>query len=349
MYLQSLILQNFRNFNKINCEFDKRISIILGKNGFGKSNIIEAINFISTAKSFKTNILSECILEGEQTAYILSKLVDHQNLVREINIEIFSKGKRIECDRNRLQKSSELLRIAYFVLINNSDIDIVSKTPSIKRQFLDYFLAKVSPEYLNISQNYRKLIKNKNILLKNSKKINEDILLMYNSKLLELNNKILHFRLNYIEYLNNKIKIYLNKYFLEYDSDKFEISYCNSLENKSSKEVYNKEMKYRECLYGSHRDSLDIIFKGRDVKKFMSLGEKRLISLLLKLGEKDYLVEECWKSPVILIDDAFLELDELKKAVFQQILENDLQIILTTVSKNSIYMPLNSYKLIELN
>ncbi|OGI08085.1 MAG: hypothetical protein A2Y40_09695 [Candidatus Margulisbacteria bacterium GWF2_35_9] len=342
MLVNSIELINFRNYSSRKFQFNNNLNLIIGNNGQGKSNLIEAIQFLSISKSIKTNISLELIKSGCIESSIIAEITDDDSFKNSIHIKFNNRGKQIILNNKLLIKSSDLLKTFNTVYISEEDINIVSGSPVERRRFLDGFLTKTDFEYMDNLKQFKQIIKQKSKLLK-EEKINRDILVLYNTKLIGINKIIIKKRRKFLEYVKENIQNYLENKFHHIKNKKVEIIYTNTLNNENDeKEMVNKEIKYRECLYGAHRDDFSINFQEKNVKKYMSLGQKRLISFILKLSEKDYLIKYKKINPVILVDDAFNGLDDQTIKITEELLQDSLQKIVTTTNKNKLFSNINS-------
>jgi len=323
MLIKSIYLYNFRTFIDKRFTFTEQNNLIIGLNGKGKSNLIEAINFLSSARSFKTNINKEIINFNQKEASLIAEVVNEKK-VSKINIVFKEDGsKKISINNSILNKSSDLLKEFTAILVSPNDITIIDGTPSVRRRYLDTILSKTLPGYLDIVKEQKRIIDIKRKVLKGNT-INEDLLNIYHEQLKKVNTKIVSYRTKILQEIQETANKYFKQYY--YKVGFIELKYVDTF----LLEDIVKEKNYRECLYGSHRDDFEIYLNEKSAKKYSSTGEKRLISLLMKISEKNLFNDKLKIKPVLLLDDAFLGLDDERQTIFYELIESDHQKILTS-------------------
>lgn len=328
MLLKSIYLYNFRTFLDNKFTFQAINNLIIAPNGQGKSNLIEAINFFSSAKSFKTNINKEIINFNQKEASLISE-ISNNNKKSKINIIFKEDGyKKIIINNSLLKQTSDLLQEFTTILVSPNDVSIIDGQPSIRRKYVDTILSKISNGYLNNIKSYKKIIDIKRKFLKTNQ--NDQLLSIYQEQQENVNKIITNNRKQLLLELQEKINLYLKKYYPKIGS--IEIKYTDTFINMDCV----KEKEYRECLYGSHRDDFDILLNKISVKKYSSTGEKRLISLLFKMSEKQIFNTTLGIKPVLLLDDAFLGLDDERQTIFYSLIETDHQKIITSTDEKYI-------------
>lgn len=332
MILKRLSLQNFRSHKKQNFSFDKT-TIIIGKNTAGKTNIIEAINFLSSGKSFRAEKEFDTIFTDELFAKVVGIIEEEKN---EIILTVilshppaggqgtyFSK-KFLVNDVPRRQ--IDFVSNFYSVLFTPQDLDIISNSPSIRRKYIDSILYKALRHYRVALLTYEKALRNRNKMLDDmhdGKKNYSDKDFDYWNKILIENGKILtDEREQLVEYLNKSEK----------EMFEFTVFYDRSTitEDRLNK-YYEAERASGVTLVGPQRDEFVFLKKdGTTVKEFGSRGEQRLTILQTKILEVRFLKERTNREPVLLLDDIFSELDESNINKVFELLPNQQTIITTT-------------------
>jgi DNA replication and repair protein RecF len=335
VYVESIILKNYRNHASSQFIFDPTCNVILGNNGQGKSNLIEALYFLSLAKSYRTNNIQEVIEFGQTGAKIEATVIDRNNHKRNIGFHFTPKGKTVTLDHKILNKSSDLFDVLGILFLPHEDIQLICGSPAERRRYLDSVLSKLNLTYFNALKSFKRINKQKKIILKNDN-IDKVLYSTYQDEIGEYNKIITKERETYLSFIGNKLEEYFQTYLKK--EKKIIITYQNTLDKLSQEEVIAKEIRYRESIFGAHRDNFYIEMDKIDVKKFCSLGEKRLFSVLIKLAEKEYLSQLGYSNPLILVDDAFLELDSKYRTLIKPFFENASQKIMTTTSKKAVPM-----------
>ncbi|MFA4917615.1 MAG: hypothetical protein WC560_13220, partial [Syntrophales bacterium] len=253
----------------------------------------------------------------------------------QIQINIQDQQKTIKINQKTLNKSSELLKIFSTVTITHEDINIIDGEPTKRRKYLDITLSKTDTYYMHQLKDLKKIIKLKNIILKKEKFQKQNLLDDYQQKMTALNIQIVAKRKEFIQYIEKKLNHYLKQNPINKQLKNIEILYKDTLNEQPEQEILNKEVHYGECLYGAHRDDFYIQVGQTEAKKYLSLGEKRILSILLKLAEKDYYVEKFSINPVVLVDDAFMGLDAERAVIMKNLLDMKLQVIVTSTEKSA--------------
>ena len=347
MFIEKIKLENFRNYNLQEIEFDKNINIIYGDNAQGKTNILEAIFICSLGKSFRTNREKELINKEKEFCKI-EMISSKEDREVKINFELQEK-KNFFVNKIQTKKISEILGKNYIVLFTPEDIGILKNEPSKRRRFLNIMISQLRPIYVHMLSEYNKLIEQRNTYLKQIKFEGkpEENLEIWDEQIVKLGTKIYEYRKEFIEKINKKIHdIHLK-----------------TTENKEIiriKYVSNIEKNYLECLkknrksdiqkgytgVGIHRDDFEIYINGNLVSIYGSQGQKRTTIISLKLAEAEVIYEEIGERPIILLDDFMSELDKKRiQGLFKNIKEN--QVIITCT--DSFKINNSKYKLYKVN
>lgn len=230
MYIQKLVIENFRNYQKEKIEFDKNINIIYGDNAQGKTNILESIFVCSLGKSFRTNKDKEMINKNKD--FTIVEMISEKK-DRKINIKLeIKEKKKFYINSISAKKTSEIIGKNYIVLFTPEDIGIINNEPAKRRRFLNIMISQLRPVYINLLSEYNKVLEQRNIYLKQIKyegKPKEN-LYIWNEQLLKLGQKIYEYRKEFIEKINEKIyKIHLNT---TENKEKIKIKYISNIRNR---------------------------------------------------------------------------------------------------------------------
>lgn len=338
MLITNLKLQNFRNYEQLNIDFNKKINIIYGDNAQGKTNILEAIFVTSLGKSFRTNKEKELIKMGE----LFSKIeVEFSKSDRDgkIKIEISDK-KNILVNGVKIKKLSELLGIIHIVIFTPDDINILKNGPAQRRRFLDIFIGQLRPNYIYCLNMYLKALEQRNNYLKQIKFENksEEFLDIWDEKIAEYAEKVFNYRLEFINKIKNKIKSVHN--IITENNEEIDIEYISDF---TSKEEFFKKMKNNRKLdimkgyttKGVHRDDFNIYINNNLVNVYGSQGQHRTAILSLKMSELKVIYDEIGENPILLLDDFMSELDEKRRKNFLKNIK-DTQVLVTCTDKIDI-------------
>lgn len=338
MLLKNLKLTNYRNHRSFTLEPDKNITFILGPNGSGKTNILEAIQMLATTKSLRAEIDQEVIKYDKDFARVegvIEKDSDEETL--EIVIkksEIFENASVKKVKINKVAKTLQnFAGELKAVLFSPQDIEIITGSPSNRRKYVDLILYQESKIYKQAHSVYTKALRQRNKLFEIISETGRgrDQMPFWDAKILEAGKKIQDQRKILFEFLDGKINEYERE--LNKTPNKFRINYLINEINEERMEKYrDKEFLARTTLIGPHRDDFVIIMDEMDIAHFGSRGQQRTAMLALKLSEIDYIKFRTNLIPVLLLDDIFSELDpKHKKAVLDTI--QDKQTIITAAEE----------------
>ncbi|KKP69807.1 MAG: replication and repair protein RecF protein [candidate division CPR3 bacterium GW2011_GWE2_35_7] len=336
MRLNKVLLSNFRNFKKESFDF-QHTTIILADNTHGKTNLLEAIFYLSTGKSFRAENEIDVINYDKDFASIEGEV---ENTEGKEKLRVFISGQ--EHQRKQLRVNGINRMISNFsgrfrsVIFTPENFNILQGSPEIRRRYLDNILIQIDREYVRNLSQYRKVVYQRNRLLESirERKSKENELDYWNEKLLELGRFIQERRFQLISFLNDE----LLKYSFLYRSKKqITLVYKNNL--VSEERLFShaqKEIAAGLTLIGPHRDEMLVFLDGKKIESFGSRGEQRLGILSLSLSAIDF-IEYCVKErPILLLDDIFSELDSYHKSSVQDILEKQQSIITTTEWENGV-------------
>lgn len=346
MYIKKIKLENFRNYEIEEIEFDKNVNIIYGDNAQGKTNILESIFICSLGKSFRTNKEKELINKEKEYAKI--KMISSKE-DRDISVDLeIKEKKKFSVNGISIKKISDILGKNYIVLFTPEDIAILKNEPSKRRRFLNIMISQLRPMYVHLLNQYNKIIEQRNIYLKQIKiegKSTEN-LDIWDEQISKIGTKIYKYRKEFIEKINDKIyEIHLKT---TENKEKIKIKYIsnigkNYLENLKKNKKSDIEKGYTQI--GIHRDDFEIYINDNLVSIYGSQGQKRTTIISLKLAEANVIYEEIGERPVILLDDFMSELDKKRiQGLFENIKDN--QVIITCT--DSFKINNSKYKLFKV-
>ena len=346
MKIDKIYLLNFRNFKKKLFQFSLQTTVIVGPNASGKTNILEAINLISTGKSFKAKVEEEMINYDAELARVSAKSLNLEVVLTRGEIEagnsIFERVPRKKLLVNGISRRLlDFVGNLKTVLFVPSDLDIVVESPSVRRRFLDGVLSQVDKEYRRAVLVYEKGVRQRNRLLARIRDegVSRSQLLFWNQLLIKNGDYLSQKREDFIKFLNDRAGL---------NDQKFSVLYDKSAISEVRLEQYKEEeVAAATTLVGPHRDDFVVnLEKGarkRNLLIYGSRGEQRMSVLWLKMAELAYLelaslgqsfggVKE---KPLLLLDDIFSELDHKHKNIVLEISKNQ-QTIVTTADEHNI-------------
>jgi DNA replication and repair protein RecF len=341
MILNYLKLQFFRNYNRCEVKFHPGINVLFGKNGQGKTNILESIYYLALTKSFRTNYDSNLILHKENFFSIQAELENIQGRSTKTSIGYSkSEGKRLVYNGQKIQKFSEYIGRIPIVLLAPSDLEITQKGPFKRRHFLDVMFSQASKLYLNDLIQYRRALRQRNVVLQ-STPLNLNLLKSWEESLIQSGSNIINKRLESIQILDEYVKNYYNE--LSGHTDSIKIIYQSSIPIKTTdnlKENYytlfeaerHKDIDYGTTSVGPHRDDLLLLINGKPLRSIGSQGEHKTFAIALKMAEFWFLENVQQKFPILLFDDIFGELDSGRILNMINFLTQKGQVFITTTS-----------------
>ena len=348
MFIKNLKLENFRNISKCEFNFDKNISIFVGNNAQGKTNILESIYFLAITRSHRTHNELNLINSKKLYTKVSGLYFDDADDLHSLSILLNEKGKKVSVDNIIQKKISNYLSRFNVIMFCPDDLEIIKGSPSVRRKFLNVELSQFRNDYVLLLKEYNQILKQRNEYLKQKNNTNFDKIYfsIITDKFITKNIDLVKIRYDFI----NKINSYLENVFNNIAGfGKLEIRYKSfineeELEEKNIKKSlfkrYNsilmKELLQKTTLLGCHKDDFKMYLNGQDVTEFCSQGQQRLSVLSLKLAEIEVFINKKNTKPVILLDDIFSELDEVKKNNILNYFKEDVQIFITTTDIKDI-------------
>jgi DNA replication and repair protein RecF len=344
MQLESLEVHNFRNLQgEIIC--GNGLNVLVGENGQGKTNWLEAIYLLATSKSFKTPKLNEIIRFGQNLTTVRGRVRASMEIVRDIQVAIQGNVKSLSVNGKK-ETTGNYIGQLHAVVFNADGLEIVRGLPDARRRFLDGGIVSIYPPFLQTITDFNRVIRQKNTLLQSVQsgqtsieKVAE-ILVPWNDQLISLAGRIHKSRVRFVERLNGAFEKDL------FGHEKMCIRYASSLEGKGDltdyEELLAERLKIRfqaelaagHALIGPHRDDLEVTFDGHDIRKYGSAGQQRSALLLLLIANLSVFFAQREEYPLFLLDDIDAELDYARIGRLLEFLHGKIQTFVTT-SKQS--------------
>lgn len=343
MRVSNLSLVNFRNYSKLEAEFTSGINLLYGRNGSGKTNLVEAISFCSLGKSFRTSEDFSLIKDKEDFARIRIDFINQKK--HQIETLITKDGKKIIHNDIRLEKLSLLAGILNTISFVPEDVSLFKSSPNNRRRFLDIAGLNLYRGYIKDLSEYRNYLKQRNALLK-SESIDEKLIELFNEKMIDNQYSIINYRKQIFE----RLEIKLNQVFKRIDEgdSKLKIKYVCDLKKDATYDEFKKEtlrqfhddfendLKRKSTTSGIHHDDFRVYLDDKDVGQFASQGQNRIISLSLKLAYGELVKETTKTSPILILDDVLSELDEVYQSRLIEFLKEYEQVFITSAEDDDI-------------
>jgi len=317
--VESLKLQNYRNYEYLNMNFDEKINIIYGDNAQGKTNILESMYVCATSKSHRGSKDREIIRFDNDESHIKVN-VKKNDMNYRIDMHLKkNKPKGIAVNGIPIKRAVELFGILNIVFFSPEDLNIIKNGPSERRRFIDMELSQLDKIYLDCLINYNKVVNQRNSLLKEyAFSGREDIISsldIWDMQLVKYGNDVIKSREKFVKEINDLVKSIHTK--LSGDREQLEIIYepCVKEQDFESElvRVRDRDLKFKCTNIGPHKDDMCFLINGMDVRKYGSQGQQRTAALSLKLAEIELVKQIIHDTPVLFLDDVLSELDSRRQ------------------------------------
>lgn len=350
MFVESITLKNYRNYEHLTLTFDKKINVIIGENAQGKTNLMEAIYVLAFTKSYRTSRDKELIRWDEEYGKIEGRIFK-RNRYFPLEVLFTTKGKKAKFNHIEQRKLSDYIGSLNVVMFAPEDLNLVKGSPQERRRFIDMEIGQIQPIYIYHLNQYQKILKERNALLKELQRHRQTDLTMlsiYTEKLIEHAQIIVEKRFLFLEKLrkwasqiHKGISRGLEDLVIEYES---RVDVSETMDSEKIGLVYEehfqriqeKEIERGTTLIGPHRDDLIFYVNGKNVQHFGSQGQQRTTALSLKLAEIELIYEETGEYPVLLLDDVLSELDDHRQSHLLNTIQGKVQTFVTTTSVDGI-------------
>ena len=356
MLITNLNLANYRSYTTLDLQLEGGVSIFVGKNGEGKTNIAESILYLTFLNSHRASGNIPLIKLGNQSAYIRAKIKYPE---REILVELEINGEkanRAKVNQNPVRSQKEIFGIVQTIYFSPEDLDIVRGDPSERRRFIDQLLTLRSPRIAGVITDYERAVKQRNSLLKT--RASNDALAPWDKQVADFGGQLIALRMAALV----EVKPLFNQIYKEIsDTKPAEIIYKSSIENPSTDDKENTvkiieklinnrgaEIDRGLTLCGPHRDDLTLMLGDHLVKGYASHGESWSIALSLKLATYNLLKSD-GLSPILILDDVFSELDEDRREKLAQIAQSAEQTLITVAVESDLPKSLTGAKFLVKN
>ncbi len=323
MKITKLSLTNFRLHNSLSIDTDSNTVVIVGNNASGKTTIVEAIYYCCFFTSFRIKKTSELIRFEEEVAAINLEYSKHQKPSK-LDTYFSSDKRNIVLNGQKGQKRVDMMgEVKVLLLTPNSD-ELVSSSPSKRRNYLDMYISQYNPNYRTKLIDYQRLAKQRAASLK-APTIDRVTLEIITEKYDALAAELRSYRQEFtseISSLSNSIVSMLSR-----STDQIELTY-----KPSRKEDLEKEIRYGRNLYGLQYDDFDISLNGMAAKTYASQGQERSIAMALILSQIELIYNRYGEYPIVIIDDVHIELDSFRQEILFQLLNEKVQAFFVSTS-----------------
>ena len=348
MFLKSISVVNFRNYDNLELELSPNVNIIYGDNAQGKTNLLESIYFLAMTKSHRSFIDDNLIREGEKIAKI-DGLVSNDDFETNLRIVLSTASKKMFVDGNNYKKVSDYVSRMNVIIFYPEDLELVKGGPLVRRRYINLELSQLYSNYMDILNDYKKLIKIKGNYLKGVKfgnKMDDNYYSILNEYIIKRSVPIYIMRKKFID----KINMFASSIFFDLSGTKgFNIRYKTSISmddvdsdriglelREQSKLLLSDEIKMGKNLLGPSFDDFEFYIDDMNIKKYGSQGQQRMAVLAIKLSEIEIFKNYLNTSPILLLDDVFSELDSVRKNNLLKYVDSSVQTIITSTDLDNI-------------
>ena len=308
-------------------EFNQEVICFVGNNGAGKTNVLDAIHYLSFCKSYFNAIDSQNI-NDTQNFFVIQGVFDAAECETELYCGV-KRGdkKRFKCNKKDYERLSDHVGKFPSVMISPYDRDLIGEGSEVRRKFIDSIISQLDKEYLQTLISYNRVLAQRNALIKHmaaERKFNQNNLEIWDIQLAELATSIRHKR---IEFLNDFVNLFNEYYrFISGSEEQVSVQFSDSASGadymESFSENYKRDMALEYTSVGPHKDDLILLIEEKPIKKFGSQGQQKSYLVALKLAQYEFLKRKSGNKPLLLMDDIFDKLDKQRVANIMTLVSN---------------------------
>jgi len=315
MYLKSLSISNFKNYAEANLEFSERINCFVGDNGEGKTNLLDAIYYLSFCKSY-FNLVDMQNIKHDTDFFAIHGQYSHKDEQQDLVSCIQKRNQRkvFKINKKEYERLADHIGLFPLVMISPYDRDLINEGSEVRRKYIDSVISQFDRIYLDDLMNYNKALQQRNSLLKQfaeSKRFDPSSLEIWNFQLQKHGENIYQKRKVFLEEFMPLFQRYFA--FISGDKEKVDITYQSQLNDNDMEGLLKDNIQRDRALQytsvGIHKDDLEFLMDGFPVKKFGSQGQQKSFFIALKLAQFEYTKNIKGFKPVLLFDDIFDKLD----------------------------------------
>jgi DNA replication and repair protein RecF len=356
--LERLHLKDFRNYQNLDLLIENNITIFVGNNAQGKTNILESIYLLATGRSHRTNKDQELLRWNcpflKVQAHFVRRGSKH---IIEYRFSEETKRKTISLDGIE-SKTKDIIGEITTVFFSPEDLQLVKGMPALRRRFIDMEISQVNPAYFRYLQQYNRVLlqRNNTLRLIREKKQTEELLDIWDTQIAEVGAKIIKKRIEAIKKLailarlmHRKITNGKEELNLQYESRSNYIEFPDQAKKIIEQELLNcrkQDILKATTSIGPHRDDLSFMVNDINLRIYGSQGQQRTGVLALKLAELEYMKSETGEYPVLLLDDVLSELDEQRRKYLVETIKDRVQTLITTTEINNLDIPLSKAEIV---
>ena len=319
MFLKQLSLVNFKNYEELEARFSEKINCFVGNNGEGKTNVLDAIHYLSFCKSFFNTIDSQNIRHNEGF-FVIQGYFDKSGEDTEVYCGIKRNQKKVfKRNKREYDRLSEHIGQFPLVMISPSDSELINGSSEVRRKFLDGIISQYDKLYLDKLISYNQVLKQRNALLKHffeNRTFDSETLEVWDEQLMLHGRVILEVRENFLKHFIPLFNSYYQ--FISNSREEVALRYENSLSERDFKTALlttlSRDRAVQYTTVGPHKDDLEFTLNGHSLKRFASQGQQKSYLLALKLAQFEFIKDQKHTKPLLLLDDVYDKLDETRFA-----------------------------------
>lgn len=350
MYLKTLHLRHFRNYQEQRVDFSAAKTILVGNNAQGKSNLLEAVELLATLRSHRMARDRDLIQEEEPAAQINATL-EREAGISDLSLTLRRNGRRtVALNGESLRRQMDFLGVLNAVQFSSLDLELVRGSPEVRRNWLDTLLIQLEPVYAHILQQYHQVLRQRNAYLKklpdSGLTIQDSALAIWDAQLVTTGTRVIRRRDRALSRLVPlaaawhanisgstevlQINYVPNVPLLQNQPDEVQQAFLGKLQQRAVAEMYRGT-----TLVGPHRDEIELTINQTPARQYGSQGQQRTLVLAIKLAELQLIEEVIKEPPLLLLDDVLAELDPSRQNQLLDTIQDRFQTLITTTHLSS--------------
>lgn len=353
MWLKNITLLNFKNYASAELDFSKTVNAFVGNNGAGKTNLLDAIHYLCLCKSYFNPIDSQQIKTNEDI-FLVQGDFDRKEKNEKITCGLKrNQKKQFKRNKKEYDRLADHIGLFPLVMISPYDINLIMDGSEERRRFIDNVISQTDSSYLDELISYNKHLLNRNALLKQvtvTRKLDVTLLQILDEQLMISGNRIFEKRK---DFLKEFIPLFDKHYsYISNDAERVSLTYQSQLNEEDFgillKQSLEKDRLLERTTMGIHKDELLFTIADMPLKKFGSQGQQKSFLIALKLAQYSYLQKFKGFKPLLLLDDIFDKLDELRvHKLMEMVSHHDFgQIFITDTGKERVLSVFNQIKVV---
>lgn len=328
MHFQEINISQFKNHEERHFVFSEFCNVVVGSNGSGKTSLLDALHFLCLTKSAFSSQDATCVLHGTTYFALKAKVQEQKQAIEIVCSYALNEKKALLIDKKSVEKFTEHIGRLPVVLMTPFDTDMIRDGAETRRKFLDNAIAQIEPKYLVSLMRHNKILLQRNAILKQfveQNYVDQDLINTYNHSILPYCKEIYQFREAFIVEFLPHFQYYYG--FLTDHNEAVSINYISDCAQANFEEIFLSKLKddltAQRTTTGTHKDDLVFEIKGFGLKKYGSQGQQKSFVLAMKLALYTLISAKKNKKPILLMDDIFDKLDEVRISKLLALIDSD--------------------------